>query len=81
MIDKNGNFLNQSVYNQVLSTDGTNFKVRKDGFFGVANLKGEFITPAQNDIIQAVSEQVIRIEYEGKIGYIKPDGTWIWELQ
>ncbi|MGB0523610.1 MAG: WG repeat-containing protein [Flammeovirgaceae bacterium] len=81
MIDSNGNFINESIYDQVLADEGAVFKVRKDGFFGIANLQGTFISKAENDIIKVVTDEVIRIEHEGKIGYLKPDGTWIWELQ
>lgn len=80
MIDKNGNFINESVYDALISDENT-FQVRKDGFFGIANLKGEFITPAENEIIQAVNPQIIRVELGGKIGYLRPNGSWIWELK
>ena len=82
MIDQNGNLLSETFYDQVIGITSDNLlKVRKDGFFGVANLQGKFIAKPQNDIITSAGKNLFRVEYQGKIGYLKSNGEWIWEVE
>ena len=82
MIDSNGNLISDANFDQVVdvTTEGY-LKVQKIGFLGIAGVDGTFVAKPQNESVSAINETLFKIEYQGKIGYLKSDGTWLWKLQ
>ena len=81
MIDQQGYFIGESTYSNITyDLAKGEFTGSLAGLIGVVNTSGEFIAPAEQELVEAVTEDIIRVESFGKIGYLKSDGTWLWPL-
>lgn len=49
--------------------------------FGICNRSGKIVLPAQYDHIELLTGRIYRVEQGEKVGYVREDGKWIWELQ
>ncbi len=43
--------------------------------------QGEFIAEPKFETFLASDKDIYRLEYQGKIGYLKPSGEWIWKVE
>ncbi|MEN7550991.1 WG repeat-containing protein [Rapidithrix thailandica] len=79
MIHPDGLFANDVIYEEVNPTSDGNFLVKINRQYGLATASGRVVTPAENETLKRVGN-VIKVEKQGKLGYLKLDGSWLWEL-
>jgi hypothetical protein len=48
--------------------------------YGLADKKGKIIIDPQYDRLDRFRGNVFRLELGEKVGYVKPDGKWIWRM-
>lgn len=80
MIGKDGTIISVNTYEEVSQLDENLFRVKLNNLVGISDLEGKVIVEAENEVLRKVSENVIRLEVEGKIRYMAIDsGKFIWE--
>lgn len=81
MIDHQGYFVGETTY-QKLVTDLANgtFTAEVSGLVGIVNLSGKFIAQPEQELVEAVSKDIVKVVSFGRIGYLKADGSWLWPL-
>ncbi|MBT29246.1 MAG: hypothetical protein CMO01_06250 [Thalassobius sp.] len=77
MIGTDGNYLSSNVYEDVAITEDNKFVIKLENKVGLAGLDGKILAEREYEMIRAVSKDVVRLEKQGKITYIKTDGTWL----
>ncbi|MEM1135573.1 MAG: WG repeat-containing protein, partial [Bacteroidota bacterium] len=81
MIDTDGHFLSDVVFDNVLISPKNSFLVETENKVGLADLTGKILAEREYEAIKPVSEEVIRLEKTGEITYLKTDGTWLRKLE
>ncbi|PWJ41880.1 WG repeat-containing protein [Sediminitomix flava] len=77
LMTKDGAYPNDATFNE-LGQDDEGFWVKLNRFTGVVNGQGEFLVKPECEIVKRVSEDVIRVENQGKVKYMSTSGEWIW---
>jgi hypothetical protein len=55
-------------------------KVRIVSYYGIADTDGKIIIPAEFEIVSKVANMdLFYLERKGTIGYLRGNGTWLWE--
>ncbi len=81
IINRNGLNLISNKYDEITNFEEGVAKVQLSQFVGLANLKGELIIPPAYEYITYAGDGLFRVENGGQIGYLRKDGSWVWELQ
>jgi hypothetical protein len=69
----------QTKFNFIhLQKDG-NFIVRPPVLYGVVSRSGRTVLPPEYDLVEWMQGGLIKVELGEKVGYLKPDGQWVWE--
>ncbi len=79
-LNRRGVCVIQPKFNFVhIQSDG-NLIVRPQQLYGLADKKGKIIIEPQYDRLDRFRGNVFRLELGEKVGYVKPDGKWIWGM-
>jgi hypothetical protein len=81
MIDVDGNFLSDIVFRDVELNDEGKFVVSVENRSGLADIKGNIIAEREYEVIRAITENIVRLEKAGKIGYLNSNnGKWLKKI-
>jgi len=81
IINRNGLNLISNKYDQITTFEEGVAKVQLSQFVGLADLKGKLIIPPAYEYITYAGDGLFRVENGGQIGYLRKDGSWVWQLQ
>ena len=81
MIDTDGNYLSSNVYEEVAISPKNKFIIKLENKVGLADLNGKILVEREYEMIRAVSENVVRLEKQGSITYLKTNGKWLKKLE
>ncbi len=69
-----------SIWDNISNTSGGNyFLVQSNEWFGVADIHGRYYVKPSYTKIEFVQTGIYRVFYGDKMGYVKRDGTVLWE--
>lgn len=82
LIDTNGLFIVMPVYDGMNSLSDEYIVTRQNGVYGLATRDGNILAKPEYSIIRFdSSRQVFQLEKENSLGYLRPDGSWMWTMQ
>ncbi len=81
IINRNGLNVISHKYDDIDDFQTGFAKVQLKQFVGLADLSGRLIIPAEYEYITYAGDGLFRVEAGGKIGYLRKDGAWVWDLQ
>jgi hypothetical protein len=79
-LNRRGVCVIQPKFNFVHIQPDGNLIVRPQQLYGLADKKGKIIIDPQYDRLDRFRGNVFRLELGEKVGYVKPDGKWIWGM-
>ncbi len=81
IINRNGLNVISHKYDEITDFEIGFAKVQLNQFVGLADLSGQLIIPPEYEYITYAGDGLFRVEAGGKIGYLRKDGVWVWDLQ
>ncbi len=81
IINRNGLNVITHKYDSIEDFEKGFAKVQLKQFVGLADLSGQLIIPPEYEYISYAGGGLFRVENGGKIGYLRKDGVWVWDLQ
>ncbi|MDQ3190372.1 MAG: WG repeat-containing protein [Bacteroidota bacterium] len=81
LMDENGILQTSYNYAKLIPINDGYFSYSLNSTQGIMDLKGNEVLPMEYERIQMISKNIFLIEENNRIGYLKTDGQWLWELQ
>ena len=78
MINKFGEELFEKSYSFIKPIASNIFYAQERAHYGLYNLDGSIIAEPIYDKINLIDTDIIQVVKEGKIGYIRCDGSWVF---
>ena len=77
LINKDGQFINDFIFDSLEPTE-EGYRVKLTRFYGISKLDGTFLTELDYPVLRRL-DGLLKLESKNKLGYLKLDGTWLWE--
>jgi hypothetical protein len=81
LMDHNGIMVMSPKFNGIGEFSEGRATVKLTGFYGIADLKGNFIAPPDFEYITMLPENIYQLEHGNHLGYLYPNGSWIWKME